>query len=211
MSTIMSQSVSCWLEELRAGSDHAAQELWERYFDRLVHVARRKLDGVAKRAFDEEDVAISVFRSLCEGLVDGRLEEMRNRDDLWKVLVTITRQKAIDRIRHEKAKKRGGGAVRGESVFGNSPGQDRQLSMNEILGEDPNPSMLAEMEEEHQLLLETLGDPTLQRVAVLRMQGATVADVAATLGVTSRTVKRKLHLIRETWLQELDNGPTLGH
>ncbi|MDA1232663.1 MAG: sigma-70 family RNA polymerase sigma factor [Planctomycetota bacterium] len=210
MSTFISQSVSCWLEELRTGSDAAAQELWNRYFDRLVQVAQRRLDGVAKRTFDEEDVAVSVFRSLCEGLVDGRLEEMRNRDDLWKVLVTITRQKAIDRIRHEKAHKRGGGQVRGESVFGNSPGQDRQLSMNEILGKDPDPGILAEMEEEHQRLLQALGDPILQRVAVLRLQGSTVAEVAETLGVTARTVKRKLSLIRETWLQELDNGQTFG-
>jgi hypothetical protein len=36
-------SVTHWIQELRAGDPIAAQKLWERYFRRLVGLARQKL------------------------------------------------------------------------------------------------------------------------------------------------------------------------
>src|SRR5262249_458914 len=42
-------SVTRWIGDLRAGGDSAAQHLWERYFDRLVHLARNKLRTVPRR------------------------------------------------------------------------------------------------------------------------------------------------------------------
>ena len=57
-------SVTTWVEQLRAGNRAAAQQLWERYFSRLVNLARTKLRGLRRRAADEEDVALSAFDSL---------------------------------------------------------------------------------------------------------------------------------------------------
>jgi DNA-directed RNA polymerase specialized sigma24 family protein len=48
-----------------------------------------------------------------------------------------------------------------------------------------------------------LGDDDLRRVAVRKMEGYTVAEIAAQLGRVPRTVKRWLRLIRKTWQQEL--------
>ena len=45
-------SVTTWVEQLRAGNRGAAQRLWERYFPRLVGLARRKLRGLPRRAAD---------------------------------------------------------------------------------------------------------------------------------------------------------------
>src|SRR5262245_43324907 len=56
-------SVTHWLGLLRAGDHAAAQPLWERYFSRLVGLARAKLQGLPRRAADEEDVALSAFDS----------------------------------------------------------------------------------------------------------------------------------------------------
>ena len=36
-------SVTQWLDRLKAGDPAAAQKLWERYFRRLVGLARKKL------------------------------------------------------------------------------------------------------------------------------------------------------------------------
>jgi hypothetical protein len=36
-------SVTNWIGDLKAGGDSAAQHIWERYFDRLVHLARAQL------------------------------------------------------------------------------------------------------------------------------------------------------------------------
>ena len=52
-------SVSNWLDGLRAGDDADIQRLWERYFEKLVRLARTKLPARNRRDFDEEDVALS--------------------------------------------------------------------------------------------------------------------------------------------------------
>jgi hypothetical protein len=56
-----SNSVSCWLEGLKEGDSDAAGALWERYCERLVRLARRKLRQSSRRVADEEDIALSAF------------------------------------------------------------------------------------------------------------------------------------------------------
>lgn len=60
-------SVSQWLNQLKAGDRGGAQELWQRYFHRLVGLARAKLQGLRPLLSDEEDVALSAFHSFCRG------------------------------------------------------------------------------------------------------------------------------------------------
>ncbi len=88
------ESVSQWIGQLQAGDRAAAQKLWERYFQRLVGLARKKLQGLPRRAADEEDVALSAFASFCRGAEEGRFPRLQERDNLWRPLVTITVRKA---------------------------------------------------------------------------------------------------------------------
>src|SRR5262245_47850351 len=111
-------SVTDWLNELRAGDPQAAQPLWEHYFNHLERIARRLLARMPRRAADEEDVALSAFASLCSGLLNGRYPALRDREDLWSLLVVITERKALRLIKGERREKRGGGRVRGDSVLG---------------------------------------------------------------------------------------------
>src|SRR5436190_81378 len=60
-------SVTHWIGQLKAGSPAAAQKLWEGYFQKMIGLARRKLQGLPRRAADEEDVALSAFNSFCLG------------------------------------------------------------------------------------------------------------------------------------------------
>src|SRR5262245_15201080 len=48
-------SVTCWLGNLRGGDLAAAQPLWERYFSRLVVVARGKLKKLRRSTADEDE------------------------------------------------------------------------------------------------------------------------------------------------------------
>ena len=57
---------------------------------------------------------------------------------------------------------------------------------------------------EDELLLERLGNSTLQLIAVWRMEGYTTDEIATRLGCTRRTVARKLELIRDAWKGELE-------
>src|SRR6202034_1431934 len=93
-------SVTRWIGDLKAGGAAAAQPLWERYFDRLVRLARNKLRARPRRAAveDEEDAALSAFDSFCRGAARGRFPRLTDRDDLWRLLVVLTVRKALDQI-----------------------------------------------------------------------------------------------------------------
>ena len=135
--------VTRWIEGLKAGDEAAVADLWNRYFDRLVHLARQKLGTTARRVADEEDVALSVFRCLCTGAQHGRLAEISDRGDLWRVLVTMTMRKTIDQQRRLAGKKRGAGKVRGESVFLRKSGEEASPGLQQFGDGLPTPQMLA--------------------------------------------------------------------
>src|ERR1700676_643566 len=102
-------SVSGWLNQLQKGNvDRPVQELWERYFQRLMGLAKAKLGKLPKRVADEEDVALSAFDSFCQGVARGRFPQLNDRNDLWRILVTITARKAINLNRRHGRQKRGG-------------------------------------------------------------------------------------------------------
>ena len=81
------------------------RQIWERYFRRLVGLAREKLRGTRCGAADEEDVALSVFDSFCRGLEEGRFPNLQDRDNLWKVLVVLTARKALRLVQYERRQK----------------------------------------------------------------------------------------------------------
>jgi DNA-directed RNA polymerase specialized sigma24 family protein len=185
-------SVSRWLGLLQAGDPAAARQLWERYFCRLVGLARTKLHGLARPAADEEDVALSAFDSFCRNAGQGRFPQLHDRDNLWRLLVVITARKAAHLFRDEVRRKRGrGGApVRGPAA---------EVGPEQALSREPSPEFAAQVAEECRRLLRLLGDEELESVALLRMEGYTVEEVAEKRGCAPRSVKRKLQLIRTIW------------
>ena len=185
-----SGSVTGWLARLRAGDEAAAQPLWERYFHRLVALARARLRGACRAAADEEDVALSAFDYLFRGVTEGRFPQLHDRHDLWRLLVVITANKALDRLRHQRRQKRRAAAA-------------ETADLERVLGPEPSPEFAAEVADEYRRLLQLLGDPELETVAVLRTEGYTVAEIAARLGYVTRTVERKLQLIRSIWSEEV--------
>ena len=194
--TLMSDVISQWLLHLAEGDADAAQHIWNDYFGKLVQLARRKLGGIPNRDSDEEDVALSAMNSFYQGMAAHKFDNIHNRDDLWKLLVTITVRKATARRRSFFAQKRGGGKVRGESVFGY---QDEDDGLSHILGTEPNPEFAACVAENCRQMLEQLPEAPLRQVALWRLEGYSVEEIADKLGCVRRTVERKLERIRAIW------------
>jgi DNA-directed RNA polymerase specialized sigma24 family protein len=197
-------SVSRWICSLKTGEADAAQALWQRYKNRLVQLAKRRLERIPKRAADEDDIAQNVFISLCRGAAAGRFEDVKNRDDLWWVLLAITKQKSVDLVRREMAQKRGAGRVRFELGIGSSRGG--RLSLDQLISGKPGPEVLVVFEEQSRSLLESLRNDELRRIASSRIEGYTVEEIAVQMSVTTRTIERKLQLIRDAWTKELKRG-----
>ena len=190
-------SITRWLDRLRVGDPDAAQALWERYFARLVQLARHKLKGRGRRLADEEDVALSAFDSFCRGAEAGRFPQLADRDELWRLLVVLTARKAAHLVRDERRHKRGGAAGAGPP----SPA-GAEADLEQLLSREPSPEFAAQVADECRRLLALLGDPELEAVALAKMEGYTTGEIAARLGYVPRTVERKLRLIRQSWEEE---------
>lgn len=189
-------SVTHWIEQLKVGERNAAaQALWERYFQKLVRFARRKLEGMPRRVADEEDVALSAFKSFCQATKKGRFPDLTDRDDLWRLLLRITADKTVDLIRYNARQKR---KALGESVLGTGRDSDAR-GFAQVVGDDPTPQFAAIMAEEYRRLLDLLEDPVLQNLAELKLEGHTNAEISGRLNCSLRTVERQLHLIRKKW------------
>jgi DNA-directed RNA polymerase specialized sigma24 family protein len=191
-------SITRWIVGVKEGDLAAAQSLWERYFARMVDLARARLRASGRRdaASDQEDAALSAFDSLCAGLARGRFPQLADRDDLWRLLVVITTRKVQAQARRQYRQKRGGGLVRPASEFAEvADGDDNDL-LAQAVGSEPTPEFAAMVAEEYRRLLGRLDDDVLRRVAVLRMEGYTTDAIADQLGCARRTVARQLALIR---------------
>ena len=204
-------SVTEWVRQLAAGDQGGpAEMLWERYFQRLVELARNKLRDAPRRVADEEDVALSAFDSFCEGAVQGRFPQLDDRDSLWRLLVTITARKAYRLQLMDRRQKRGGGAVvdqaalaaraaQGKARAGRANDDAAVVGLDQFIAREPTPEFAAQTVEEYRHLLALLGDDRLREVAQWKMEGYTNKEIAAKLRCVPRTVERYLVLIRSVW------------
>ncbi len=195
-----SGSVTGWIGGLKGRDDDAAQKLWERFFRRLVGLARTKLRGHKRRAADEEDIALSAFDSFFRGAERGQFPLLHDRDDLWHLLVTITVRKAADYQRDQGRQKRGGDRVLGESAL-QPAGEPVQAEPNidNLIGHEPTPAFAAQVAEECRRLLDSLGDGELRSIALNKMEGYSNEEIAEKFGCVTRTIERRLKLIRKKW------------
>ncbi|MCG8650711.1 MAG: sigma-70 family RNA polymerase sigma factor [Pirellulales bacterium] len=202
-------SVTAWIGELKDGQDEASQKIWERYFGQLVRVAAKRLGSSSRRIADEEDVAVSVFDSLCRGAAAGRFKQLHDRDDLWKLLTAIAGMKAVDQIRRQTAQKRGGTNVRGESIFGGSDASQID-GLAQLLHSEPTPEFMALMDEQQQEMFQALPDKSQREVARLRFEGYSNEEISSQLGISLRTVERKLKVIRAIWSSLVEDSQSGG-
>jgi DNA-directed RNA polymerase specialized sigma24 family protein len=194
-------SVTRWLGQAQAGDAEAAQPLWQRYFGRLVALARVKLRGSPRGMADEEDVALSAFDSFYRGVEQGRFPRLTDRDNLWSLLVVITARKAAKLKRDQGRQKRRGIRAQGRAPEEASPKNDGP-ELEEVIGREPSPQFAALVAEQCQRLLDGLADDDMRTIARCKMEGYTNEEIAGKLDCAPRTVERKLRLIRGRWEKE---------
>jgi DNA-directed RNA polymerase specialized sigma24 family protein len=197
-------SITRCIELLRIGDPLAAQVIWDRYFPRLVHVARQQLRGAARRVADEEDVALNAMDRFCRAAQQGRYPDLADRHGLWRLLLRITFRCASDAIRHEKRQRRSGHS--GTLADARSRFVEWSSDVEQIADDAPTPEFAALMAEKCRSLLQRLDDPGLQALAIAKLGGATNEEIAAESGCSVRTVERRLRLIRDIWHDQEDES-----
>jgi DNA-directed RNA polymerase specialized sigma24 family protein len=189
-------SVTTWIDQLKAGDQQAAQPLWERYFAELARLAHRRLQQGSRAVADGEDVALSAFASFCQAAEAGRFPRLEDRDDLWRLLMVITERKAAKQVRDQRRLKRGGGKVVSEAALESDSAAPGLAGFADA---QPTPDFAVAVAEECRVLLNRLGDDALRRIALAKMEGFSNDDIARDLDTTTRTIERKLALIRLIW------------
>lgn len=191
-----SGSITALIERVQEGDHEAAQLLWQRYYPRMVALARQKLKGFSPRVADEEDAALSAFNTFCDGAAKGRFPDLKNRDELWALFVVLTARKVADMLRSHRRKRRGEGMVRGDSALQGDVDDSDPGGFDDLPGNDLTPLEELVLAEEVETLLVRLRDPVLRQIAVWKLESYTNAEIADRLGCSQPTVERRLALIR---------------
>ena len=193
-------SVSQHLSALRIGDSLAQQRLWDRYMERLVKLASRKLRGAHGLDAGAEDAVIQAYHEFLDGVPDGRFSKLQDRDDLWQVLVMLTNRRSTDILRKAGARKRGSGKV---SVQSNLTSSTPSSDFEQVVSGEPSPEFAALMNEEVIERLSELDSEELRTIALQRMKGYGNEEIAKSLGKALRTIERKVGIIRDQWAKHL--------
>jgi DNA-directed RNA polymerase specialized sigma24 family protein len=198
MATGVEDSVTGWLDMLRSGDEInlAAREIWRRYFTLVVRLARVRLRAAPRGMADEEDVAATVMDRFYRGLIAGRFPRLEGRDDVWRLLATITARTVINQRRREFTARRHSGRSDAASA---PDGVCQSASLDFAIGNEPGPESVAQANDQRRRLLDALRDDSLRQVALLKIEGHQNNQIALLLGCGVRTIERKLDLIRKAW------------
>jgi len=168
------------MARLRTRDDEAAQHVFERFGQRLIALARSRLDGRLRQKVDPEDVIQSVWKSFFIRQAKGQFD-LRDWDSLWTMLTVITVRKCGRWREHFRA------GVRDVAV---------EVPAWEVLDREPTPEEAALLTETVEQVLRGLEGPQ-REIVLLSLQGHTVAEVSAAVGRTRRTVQRVLREVRQ--------------
>ena len=119
--------------KLRAGDQGAATEVFRRFGDRLIALARTKLDMRIRRKEDPEEVVQSAYGSFFSRYHAGNFD-VSTWDSLWSLLTVITVRKCLNRTEYYLAQCR---SVAGE-LDANS-WDDAAAGLSEAIDREPTP------------------------------------------------------------------------
>lgn len=189
-------SVTNWLLKLKAGDDGAAERLWNVFFARLVRLVQGRLPTAQQRSADAEDVALSAFASFVRGVDRQQFAKLDDRDDLWRILISIAIHKVLHLQRDQSTLKRGG-------QFRAIENHDGRSVIEELVSREPTPELAATVAEQYAHWMQALNSDELRQLTEWKLAGFTNDEIAAKTGRTTRTIERKLNLIRSILLVEI--------
>ena len=181
----------------------AFEKIWQHYFEELLEVARGVMRQRKKWSIvDEDDIVQNALLSVCRGFPKNKsYENVNSRESLWPILVAITKFKVADNFRRENAAKRGAGRVVSEASLDRNNDSSR-IGLAQLVADDkPKPQDLAEMSEQLTLLMALLPRDDLKQIARLHLEGWKNNEIAEEMEISTRSVERKLALVRDAWLE----------
>jgi RNA polymerase sigma-70 factor (ECF subfamily) len=179
------------MARLRTGDDDAAAQVFNRFANRLIELARRRLTPQVRQKLDPEDVLQSVFRSFFAHQAAGQITDLESWDNLWSWLVVITLRKCGKRMKYFYSDRR--------DVDRESPAEayvDAAESDSGKSSDEPTPSEAAMLTETVEQLMNRL-EGRHRQVLSLILQGYSVREVSLQVGCTERMAYRVLERVKD--------------
>ena len=166
------------------------RELVDRYTQRLVALARTRLPSSLRGRLDPEDVVQSVYRTFFRRLNEGQFR-FDDSADLWKLLATIAYRKSKNAVKRHQREQRDARRDQGwddeTPIAEPAPGPEDQVIFYDSLRR-----LLIDLPENY------------KEVIVLRLESFSIAEIAARVERSQRTVLRVLGHVREQAARQLE-------
>nr|WP_286178421.1 ECF-type sigma factor [Rhodopirellula sp. JC639] len=177
------------LRQWKSGDEQAADVLFSRYAFRLVALVASRLNRRYRSQIDPDAVMQSALGSFFDAARHSRIQ-VSHSVLLWRLLATFARRKLARSIERHSASKRGGERTRVPL--------DQAVDQAEIFSADDSDAdelldqLRAELPTDQILVVEAL------------LAGLTQQEIAKSLGIDERTVRRRISRVRETLSPVLD-------
>lgn len=165
------------LERLCSGDVAAAEQVFVAFEPYLRKVVRRQLPASLRAKFDSVDIVQSVWAHLLHGFRDAGWR-FPNTAALRAFLVTVTRNRLTDRVRHYRT------TLERQQPLGNS-------GVEGLPAADPRPSEYAQASDLWNQLL-ALCPPEHSEMLRLKRQGLSLAEIAERTGLHPDSIRRIL-------------------
>lgn len=175
------------IELYKAGSETAATELFDKYCEKLLRLAERRIGARMNSRVDPEDVVQSAFRTFF-GRAKADKFTFEGQDDLFKLLVRITVHKTLRQIAFHRAAKRNPAQEAGHGDAGHD-------LLMQAMAAGPTPETEVALIDQFESFMSQL-PPQERTILELRIEGYSTEEIAAQIGSYDRKVRRVLERIR---------------
>ncbi|EMI18840.1 serine/threonine protein kinase, partial [Rhodopirellula maiorica SM1] len=186
------------LREWKSGDERAAEVLFDRYAIRLVALVASRLNRRYRSTIVPDEVVQSALGSFFDAAKHSRIHISGNVS-LWRLLATFARRKMARSIERQTAVKRVGDQMRisldeVQLVASDHPNEADEYEADQFLR-----TLRAELPENLRVVVEGL------------LAGRTQREVADSLGIDERTVRRRLSRVRELLASEWEDQTNQNH
>lgn len=171
------------MARLQAGSDTAASHVFHLYAQRLIALARSRLNARTRQKVDPEDVVQSVFRSFFTRQASGEYD-LGNGDRLWGLLASITINKCINQVQRFRTVRRKVDA----EVADTGAAWD-------FIDREPTAEAAAILTETMHEMMRGL-DETDRKIVEMRLQGYAYEEIKV-VGVSLSSVRRVITRVKK--------------
>jgi RNA polymerase sigma-70 factor (ECF subfamily) len=177
----------------RQGDQDAARQIVDRYLDRLLTLARRRISQRLSSRVDPEDIVQSVFRTFFVRLKDGQFS-FDDQDDLCKLLMRITLHKTLRQVAFHKAAKR-------DPNLETPQGEHHHEQLMALFDQEPTQEATVAFLDQLEHFLSQLR-PQEREILEMRLQGHSNEEIAGKLGIYDRKIRRVIEHVRDIAAKE---------